>query len=294
MLKFLMMLSMLNASLSVDYVNIDKVYHYQNNEDRKQIVFELDTDYYKKHFLNVYISLYDEKDNFIAKYSNSIDVIGKKEVTANIDFSHSCVSYIVIEVFYQEKKVSDNIMINIYKQDDCFLNKYNRVCNRIYKSEADNGVSKDYYTHFTIDRGLFDRFLPYNEFNVETIKFYSHYDFSKGNVYLEIQENIEGFKIFYNDKYRFLLGLNEDLKFGLLDEYYVNVSDFSFSDSYVEGGHLTKNIHLPFNEDYKEYLCRFVIDDFIDIYVDFHLATSDKLFGNCEDSKFCIKRERYG
>ena len=295
MLKFFMMLSMLNATVNTDYVDIEKICHYQNNIDKKQIIFEIDSDYLTKHTLDVYISLYGPKDTYLLTYNNTLDVLGKKHAIANVECGNHQVEYVIIDVYYKELKIQANNKINFYHQQDCLLDEDNRSCNRIYKSEVIDGINKDYYTNFIMGGNLYNKFLIVNELDVEEIQFFSLYEFDEANVYFFVNDYIDKYQLPYNDKYIFLMNIKKDNKsyFSLVDEYYLVLDTFSYSDQYLENAIITNNIHFPFSEEYKEYNCEILIDDFIDIYIKFKVATSDNLFGDCQKSKFCLKREIY-
>ena len=57
MIKFILFLSMLNLNFSSSYVGVKSITHYQNNERKKEIIFEFESDYYSTHKLDVKIDL---------------------------------------------------------------------------------------------------------------------------------------------------------------------------------------------------------------------------------------------
>ena len=52
-------------------------------------------------------------------------------------------------------------------------------------------------------------------------------------------------------------------------------------------------VYFPFLEEYREYTCKIVIKGIIEIDIEFNVSTSDLLFGECENSKYCLERENY-
>lgn len=292
MIKELALISMLSSSISSDYVCVNKIEYYQSDEVNKKIRFEFESDYFKAHKIDTKIELYDVNDTYLASYNSSLEVIGNRNAIASFNYNNENDFYVLIDVKYDDTYLIKSVKINFYNQEDCFINKDNLICNFIYKSEYSEGISKDVITNFRVDNNIFDKFLSFNKLSVENIKFYSDYKFENANISLVIENEIKEYNLLYDQGYKFILNISED-KFNLLDNYYVNLLNFSYSESYFENSNKVNSIYFPYFKDYKEYSCYILIEDFINIKIDFNLSTSDLLYGKCNDSKYCLVRESY-
>ena len=115
-------------------------------------------------------------------------------------------------------------------------------------------------------------------------------------IYLEIRRITGEYELINEDNYKLLLetnNTNNQYSFSLLETYYVNFEEFIYTDVYSSDYISTKRVYFPFLDEYREYLCSLIIDGTIDIKIEFIVSTSDKLFGECADSKFCIDRSNY-
>ena len=292
MIKELALISMLSSSISSDYVCVNKIEYYQSDEVNKKIRFEFQSDYFKVHEIDTKIELYDINDTYLASYNSSLEVIGNRNAIASFNYNNENDFYVLIDVKYDDTYLIKSVKINFYNQEDCFINKDNLICNFIYKSEYSEGISKDVITNFRVDNNIFDKFLSFNKLSVENIKFYSDYKFENANISLVIENEIKEYNLLYDQGYKFILNISED-KFNLLDNYYVNLLNFSYSESYFENSNKVNSIYFPYFKDYKEYNCYIIIEDFINIKIDFNVSTSDLLYGKCNDSKYCLVRESY-
>ena len=81
-------------------------------------------------------------------------------------------------------------------------------------------------------------------------------------------------------------------QFALLEKYFVNLLDFEFSDQYFKNSMETYSVYFPYLSEYRQYQCMIVIEDFIDIKINFNIGVSDKLYGDCSDSKYCLYRSK--
>jgi len=261
----------------------------------KELVFNFYSDYVSSHLLDIEIKLYDSFNNLIRIYTNQISFIGKKRAVTDIDFLMNNDFYVLVSVFYNDELIVENAKLNFYFQEDCKIDDTNKTCNRIYKSEYKEKVSKDIFTEFKVKDSSFNNFLKFNELKMNEIQFYSEYDFSKSDIYLFINEEINGFDIIYDNGYRFILDVvkNGYYHFEVIDDYYVDIVDFKYKDSYFNGSVKTQSIHFPFNKDYKEYSCKIMIASFINIEIVFRVAISDNLLGDCKESKYCLIGVKY-
>lgn len=293
MLKLFLMCSIVNLNVSTEYIGVESIEYYQTNNDQKQIIFNFDSDYYTNHKLEVEIKLYEKESNTLIKgYKNTIEVIGDKKSTANLSIENNEDMYVLIYVKYNENSIVKDAKLNLYVQDDCYLNKENRDCNRIYKSEYRNNISKDLSTKFFINKNIFDKYLTFNYLELNDFKYYSEYNFNQDSKYLIIYNYIESYDMLFDEKYRFILEIGNDKKFYLLEDYFVDLFDFKYSDEYFQNSKKTDKIYFPFFNDEKIYKISILIESFINIQIDFNVITSGNLLGSCKDSKFCLKRLR--
>ena len=293
MLKFLLFISMLNKSVLIPYQSVDKIYSYQSNSNEKKITFEFDFDYSSLYEIYVNIDLYDKGNNFINRYSNSLLITGNTIKSAIINHKFEDDFYVLISIVCDEKSIAKNARINFYNQDDCYINEDNRTCFRYYKSEYIDGVTREYNLDFVVNKSIFNKYLTMNMLDVNTIKFHTNYSFDNSESYLIIKKEIEEYDLYYDNGYYFLLNINNNYNFELLGELYIDLLNFKVSEEYFENSNKTNLIHFPFHSEVEEYECVIVIKSFVNIRIDFIIYNSGYLFGECEESKFCLERFRY-
>ena len=242
------------------------------------------------------IYLYKIDGELIGEYQNSLKVIGDKKTLAKLDYIYNDQTYALIDVNYNENLLVSNAKFEFYDVEKCYLNKENKECKRIYKSVYKNGVVSKKESDFKLLNAPFDDFLENNNLNLNNLLIYSDYDFSDDDVYIVIKDEIEGFDLVYDNGYKLPLQVSEKglkYSFSLLEEYYVNFSDFGYFESKKDGSLAVKEIYFPFYSEYKEYECLLVIKGKLNIEIEFKVSTSDKLFGECENSKYCIEESSY-
>lgn len=295
MLKFMLFLTLLNKSIISPYKGIDAIYTYQSNNEEKKITFEFNCDYSSLYEVYVTIDLYDEKGTLLKKYNNSLLVTGSMKKSANIEYDNEKNFYALISIKCDDDYIVKDAKLNFYIQDNCYLNINNRSCNRYYKSEFKNGISKDYDIDFLIHKNIFNKYLISNVLNVNNITFHSNYDFRESTSQLIIKDKINEYDFYYDDGYRFLLSIerNNNHSFKLIDNLYIDLLDFKLSEEYFESSINSKNIYFPFYLNDVEYDCAIFIQSFIDIRIDFTVSTSGLLFGECNNSKYCLVRTNY-
>lgn len=292
--KFIMMLSLLTSMTSINYVAIENIEYYQTTDDIKKIIFDFNSDYLSEHELKVEISFFEMDNTFISKFTNCIKIIGKKKSIANINYQNNADSYALIDIFYQDKPIVKSAKINFYVQDDCYINLNYKNCDAIYQSKYENGTTIDKTLNFAILDNPFNKFLNFNSLDLADVVFNSDYNFENANVYFVLKDKIEEYGLYYDEGYRLFLNIKEEKNYfnlELMDNYFVNLNPFRYEENYFENSTKTKNLFFPYNEEYKEYECLILIEDFITIEISFNVATSDLLFGNCLSSKYCLKRE---
>ena len=289
--KLLIAFSLLFSSANVSYAEIEYVECYNNINKKIEIVFGFNCDYLESHPMHVILDIYDSNNQIIATYNNVIKVIGRREAKASIDYLYRDGLKVDVTITYNEEKLVDHIRLELIRNEVCYLDAANKNCSMPYKSRYENDVIIKYKSDFKILYLPFDSFLSDNYLNIEDIIVYSNCDVKDAEVYLYIKDEIEGYNMLYDNGYRFLLGVekeNNKYSFYLLEKHYLTLPKFSFSDEYSEEAIVTNNIYLPYLKEQKEYECLLVIKGKIDVEITFFVFTSDMLYGDCSDSKYCM------
>ena len=294
MLKIFLIFSLCSSFSGFSGIRVEKIEAFQSNDTSKRISFEFSGNYTLVNDIDVEIKVY-EKNNYLRSYSNKLKFIGNKSAETIIDFNLKDNFYVLINIYNNENLLVKEAKLNFYKQDDCLIWEKEKYCKRVYKSEYNEGVSKDVYMNLKVNDATFNRFLSNNMLDVKNVKFNSEYDFENSASYLMIREKIVGYDLHYNENYLFPLSVeNNGYKyFSLLSEYYVDLLNFRFSEENFNEAIKTNNIHFPFSDEYREYEIMIITEDYVNIIIKFNVATSDNLFGDCSDSKYCLKRIRY-
>ena len=285
MIKELAILSMLSASVNINYVELKNIEYYQNEELMKHIKFEFASDYLNSHEIVVFIRLYDSENLEQKVYKNTLKVIGIKSATANFEVEDNT-SYAILEVNYNNKVLYGNIKINFLDQSNCYIDKFNRTCNFIYLTKFEDSIVKDYSTNMIVRNDIFDKYLSTNVLDVSNLYFYSDYDFKNANIVMYIKNRR------VKDEYEFNLKIigEKVYSFEVIDTYYVKFDDFSYDENYFIGSIETDKIIFPYTLEFQEYDCQIIIDSTPKIYIDFNITNRGQLFGDCNNSKFCIVR----
>lgn len=289
--KLLIAFSLLFSSANVSYAEIEYVECYNNINKKIEIVFGFNCDYLESHPMHVSLDIYDSNNQIIATYNNVIKVIGRREAKASIDYLYRDGLKVDVTITYNEEKLVDHIRLELIRNEVCYLDAANKNCSMPYKSRYENDVIINYKSDFKILYLPFDSFLSDNYLNIEDIIVYSNCDVKDAEVYLYIKDEIEGYNMLYDNGYRFLLGVekeNNKYSFYLLEKHYLTLPKFNFSDEYSEEAIVTNNIYFPYLKEQKEYECLLVIKGKIDVEITFFVFTSDMLYGDCSDSKYCM------
>lgn len=293
MIKELLIMSLLSTNVRIDYVKVTTVEHYQSFDLNKKISFSFESDGLKVHQIFVEIESYDLREEPIKKYSNNLQVIGKRDAVANICVEEN-IRYVLIDIYYNEQLLYKDIKINFYHQEDCNIDNKNRICNLIYLSRFSNNVSKDYKTNVLVKNDLFDKYLMTNVLDLTNFKITSEYKFHNAKIYLIIENKIEQFNLLYNNGYIFELEVKgkDNIYFQPIEDNYVRFENFNYGEQYLENSIKTNKIVFPYSNDFKEYNCKIVIEDFVKINIKFNVATQGELIGDCLTSKFCTLRSK--
>lgn len=294
--KLFIIFSVLLNSVSANYVNVERIECYSSIGEKIQFSFDFDSDYINSHELNVTFEIYDGNEVNLINYNNSIKVIGEKNAKATLDYIYQNNIHVYVSVNWKEEKIVNRVRFDLKENNKCFLNDRKRECNEFYKSSYYNGHVVNEYSEFKILYLPTNLFLDFNYLNIENIHVYSNYDLTSEEIYLEIKENINGYELIYSEGYKILLGViknNDQYSFTLLEEHYLGLPEFIYTDDYSDKYIVTKMVYFPFLEEYREYTCKIVIKGIIEIDIEFNVSTSDLLFGECENSKYCLERENY-
>ena len=294
--KLFILFSLFLSSIKANYISVEKIECYSNIGEKIQFNFEFESDYINVHELVVNFEIYDEGNLKVANYTNSIKIVGNKKSIATIDYLYKDRMYVYVTVNNEEEKIVDRVRFDLKGNNKCYLNELMKECNEFYKSTYKKGKLVNEYSDMKVLYLPFNAFLDFNYLDIENILIYSNYDISKDEVYLEIDEKINEYDLVYDENYRFLLGINminNQYSFYLLEDYYLGLPEFLYTDIYSDKYISTNKLYFPYDEDYKEYLCKLVIHGVIDVEMEFKVSTSDNLFGGCDNSKYCLERVNY-
>ena len=121
--------------------------------------------------------------------------------------------------------------------------------------------------------------------------YYSNCDLKDSTAYLYLYNKIDEYNLLYDDKYSFLLGINDDNKLEFVDHYFVNLLEFEFFESHSKDTIKVNSLYFPYSSEYIEYDLSIVIESFISVKVEFSVFTKGDLLGECETSKYCLRYE---
>ena len=277
------------------FCDVSSIECYQNNQEEKMITFDFVSDYSNVYDFYVYIELYKHDDEQDRRYVNNIKVMGKKRASTRLNISEN-IKYLLIKIMCNERVVVNNAKFNLYRQDDCLLSKDIRSCNAVYLTKFEKDKVNDVYIDLSLSGPLFDKYLNSNSLNLNDLTLYSKYSFSSNNIYLISEKKIDGYEIFFNEKYVFPLTVKEETNdyysFKLLNNYYVDLKNFNFGEQFQTDKIETDKLILPFYDEYREYQFEIIINSFININISFKVYTNGNLFGECKSSKFCLKRTK--
>lgn len=296
MFRIIMMFAMFFSTSNIKYSEIEKIECYTNVGENIEFIFSFDCDYVSSHEFLVSFEIFKKDGVFINRYDNAIKILGKKDAKASIDYIYNDDLYVILCVVKDGEKIIDNLRFDLKNNNKCYLDDINRKCEEYYKSTYEGGTFINEYAEIKVLKAPFDSFLNYNFLDLSTILLYSEYDFENSEIYLEIKEKIDEYELVYDNGYRFILDSyknNDQYGFNLLEEYYTDFENFIYTDNYGDEYIPTKKIYFPFADEYKEYNCNLVIYGNINIVFSFKVSTSDVLFGNCDDSKYCLERVAY-
>jgi len=294
--KIFLVFNLLVSVFRVNYVSIDYIDCYSNYQEKIKFDFSFISDSVSSHSLFVVIELYDSGNRKLVEYSNTLNIIGDKKISANIDYLYKEGLYALISVRCDQKEIVSYIRFDFYKSQSCQINKIDRVCNSFYKNRYKDNVVTDKYMNMQILKAPFDSFLTYNRLDLSEFYIYSEYDFSDDEIYLLIEDELDGYNINFTNNYRIPLNVIREgnyYKLTPLEFYYLSVYPFEFSEEYKENYFKTNQIYFPFNNEYKEYDLLIIIEGVNLIEILFTISVSDTLFGECEMSKYCLERVSY-
>ena len=232
-------------------------------------------------------------------YSSTLIIKGNKKTIAKVPFTIEKDGYLNIK-FYSNN-LSDyfeDVMFPIYYND-------NQIC---YLSEAYECVSKKpgviKYVNKVIEEeynrvSLINKNKVYYSFNnrlpIERIKIGSLLKREKGSANLCIKERIEGMEIYYNEGYSFPLNIqfeNNIVNLSLANKYYLDLIKGLAYEEYKENLIYTNQIIFPYIDNEYDITIELseVFLSFNKVVLDFKLITKGNLLGNCNSSKYCLRR----
>lgn len=231
-------------------------------------------------------------------FSSTLSVEGKKTTIARIPFIIEENMFFRLSFYSENKKaIVEDIYFPIYEAKSFVCNLSNGdYCKGkfpnlvVYKS----GVIKEKYEElFLLDRKLyytsFNNYLP-----LDKIKISSTIRVDGLSAYLILKEKLKEIDLYYKEEYKVPLSMIIDdsiISFQLSNNYYINIIEGSTYEDYKEGTVFSNNILFPYKN--KSYDMNIEIEDSISfekIIIPFNFKTKGDFFGNCNKSKYCVRR----
>lgn len=283
---------------SIEETKIEKIEY--NNYSNDLIKLQITILANKKDLIEMQICFYDAKKNKLKDtcYSSAIEVEKRKNTTAKIEKNIKENMYLhIVFISTNEGKKIEEVMFPIYinEKETCYISKKfyckskspskviyeNGEINKIYDELSLINKQNNYYSY--------DNLMP-----LQRIKINSKHEVLEGSANLYIYKEIRDFHIYYDMKYIFPLKIKYDdiLSFEFENEYYLDLLKGITYEDYNLNLIKMNQIVFPYKD--QEYDIKIEIIDCFNIFktieVDFKVLTKGKLFGNCNESKYCLRR----
>lgn len=303
MLKLAVCLSLLVSTFYDNSENVVEMIEYNvldYTEEGISMNVTLNVD--RKTIITMKVYFFDENKNILNnKYYESSMILEKDSRTlAKIPIQFR--GKIYLNIVFENRELNEeieNIFFPVYEKEkgSCDFS-IKKSCNSSYpvKVVYENGRVNEFYENvFLVNEDLhirsFNNRLPIENFAIKT----SINKEEKGYASLYIDEKLESINVYYSDKYEFPLEVYYDsslLKFKFANKYYLDYLKGVVSEEYENNLIFDNNIVFPFVD--KAYAMEIVLFDafyaFDNVRIPFMFETRGNLVGNCDESKYCIKR----
>ena len=290
-----------NIYFNKQSTEVEKIEYFTNNNDSKSITIDISLKSICRDVVQLTIFFYDENKNVMNNkyFSSSLFIEGKTKTKARIPMEVKTKLYFNIILYSSNlDEEIENIMFPIYPKQkvNCDLN-LSKTC----KSDSHSLIfysKKKIYEEYefvsllndSLDFKRFDNIVP-----LSSIRLMSNLIEGEAQTTLILDEKIESLNIDYYGGYLVPIRMIVDkgiITFNFSEKYYIDFIKGETSQNYIRNGRLMNEILLP----YKNYKYEFEIDikenfvSFGTVKITFSVITSGKLIGNCENSKYCIRR----
>jgi len=294
---FLVVTLLMNLiNVSNEFVTIvEKIEYTADNYNNNILKLKIVLNSSSRDIVKLKIFFYDKNGELINDnyYSSALEIEGIKETYAKVPVVIEDKMFLnIVLTSDNHKKEIENIMFPIYPKDnmECDLNA-SRICKSKHPSVVvyNNKVIDENYemislvnTNLNID--VFNNLIPLNKMKIITNSI-----LIDGYSSLSVDEDIglESISLPLN-----IMMTNNIINFELANKYYLDVMEGKVYDNYKEKTIYDNQIILPYeNKIYKitiELYDCFKIFNYVKI--DFNVTTKDRLIGDCNLSKYCIRR----
>lgn len=298
LLCIVLMFNTLNVKVNISGVEKIEYYSSDTTDNSFYLNVYLNSTFKDVVELTVYFYNSNKKLDSNKYYSSALNIDGRKRTQAKIPYKFKEKIYLNIVIYSGNlEKEIENIMFPIYPRNDliCDLSE-KRIC------ESSHPVFVEYKNKKIIENNgyvsLINDKLNFSNFNnlipINKIHIISNSLINKkeGYAVLKLKNNE---KVFCNEEFFIPLETvkeNDVIYLEFLDKYYVDMKNGITSKNYINNSFYVNQIILPYI-DYKYEFSVEILGEFSGfekVLVEFTVETKHKLVGECNESKYCIRR----
>ena len=232
-------------------------------------------------------------------FVSSLVIEGKKSTVAKVPFLIEDEMLLDIEFYSDNYKGNfEKIMFPIYPSENetCYLSKH-LFCESKTPGLVvfEKNEIEEYYDKVSLVNKNLKYFSFKNNIPVGNIKISTSQETFEGYVSLHIYQKIKEFGFYYNEEYLFPLLIEKDnniVSFSFENKYYLDLKNGKSYENYFEDTIYVNQLILPYiDENYKmmiELINCFI--SFERVVIDIEVVTKGNLYGQCKDSKYCLRR----
>lgn len=287
------------TSISNHETKLEKIQFINYQKDNVELKITLNSPL--RDVVELEVAFYDVYKNKMNNevFSKSLTINGRKETIAKIPFVAKEKIYFNIILFSSNlNEEIENMYFPIYPSENllCDLSK-KEICESNYPSVItySNGKTKEEFEKIALVSNdlilqSFSNFIP-----IERISIITNSTTNDGHSSLFLAEKVDELDIYYDEKYSLPLKIKEKnniINFEFASLYYLNIIEGKTHENYKINTKIDKKVLLPYiNKRYSFYIQ--VKDEFISfssVLIKFEVITNHKLIGECNNSKYCIRR----
>lgn len=292
-----LIINLLNTSTN-EVTKVEKIEYNNNSNDLIELEIILLAS--KKDLIEMQICFYDAINNKLQDtcYSSAIEVEGRKKTIASIakdikEDMYLNMTFLSINTDKQIDKVT--LPIYLHEQENCYLSKQyycksKKPSKVIYQGKKIN----EFYDEISLVSKDHNYYSNNNLMPIERIKIISKNEALVGFANLYIYQEISEFHAYYDNKYTFPLKISLDygISFTFENNYYLDLLKGIMYENYTFDTIKMRQIIFPYKDE--EYDIKIEISNCFNIIknieVDFKVSTKGRLFGNCNENKYCLRR----